>query len=329
MTTILLYWSFMVLAFFLSRALKKRGIVLPWVSSLMMMTTFALCFIMGLRMGSDEEITSKLGTIGLISAAVSVCAVFGSMLFISITRKIFGMNRYGDLIRDVKGGKTSENAAASEENTKLDLKSTLMILGLVVGGMLVGAFFISARSPEFLERFDSVSSFLLTALLCVLLFFVGFDLGARDGLLSELKSIGFRVFAFPVAAVLGSAVLGTASCMALGFGAREGLAISLGFGWYTYAPAVIARAGSEYLMASAVSFMHNVIRETAGLVLIPLAAKKIGYIEATSIPGVAASDVCLSIVGRACRPDTMVYSFACGIFMCIVTSAGVPLVMGV
>ena len=61
---------------------------------------------------------------------------------------------------------------------------------------------------------------------------------------------------------------------------------------------------------------------------IPLAARKIGYLEAASIPGIAAMDVCIPIVGRACRPDTVIYSFAIGAIMCAVTSVGVPLIMG-
>ena len=75
--------------------------------------------------------------------------------------------------------------------------------------------------------------------------------------------------------------------------------------------------------------MHNVIREVSGIILIPVAAKKIGYLEAASIPGIAAMDVCVPIVARACRPDTVIYSFSIGLIMCVVTSVGVPLAMGV
>ena len=83
------------------------------------------------------------------------------------------------------------------------------------------------------------------------------------------------------------------------------------------------------MVASGVSFMHNVIREVSGIVLIPRLAKKIGYLEMTGIPGVAAMDVCMPIVERSCRHDTVVYSFAVGLLMCIVTSLLVPLAMGV
>ncbi|MBQ4595698.1 MAG: lysine exporter LysO family protein, partial [Firmicutes bacterium] len=147
--------------------------------------------------------------------------------------------------------------------------------------------------------------------------------------ISSIREVGVRALAFPFAAVIGSIVIGTAASMFFGFTMREGVAISAGFGWYTYAPTVIASAGSEYMVASAVSFMHNVIREVSGIVLIPILAKKIGYLEMTGIPGVAAMDVCMPIVERSCRHDTVVYSFAVGLLMCIVTSLLVPLAMGV
>ena len=73
----------------------------------------------------------------------------------------------------------------------------------------------------------------------------------------------------------------------------------------------------------------NADREVTGIILIPVAAKKIGYLEAASIPGIAAMDVCIPIVSRSCRSDTVIYSFAIGVIMCMVTSVGVPLFMGV
>ena len=91
---------------------------------------------------------------------------------------------------------------------------------------------------------------------------------------------------------------------------REGLAISAGFGWYTLAPSVISGAG--HAVAGAVSFLHNVLRETLGIILLPLAASKIGCIEAVTLPGTCAMDVCLPIVERSCSAETLPYSFTTG-----------------
>ena len=122
--------------------------------------------------------------------------------------------------------------------------------------------------------------------------------------------------------LLGGAVYAALSPMTL----REGLAISAGFGWYTMAPSVIASAG--HTMASAVSFLHNVLREMLGIILLPVIAGKIGYIEAITIPGTASTDVCLPIVEQVCNSETVAYSFCTGMLMCITSAALVPIIIG-
>lgn len=320
-----LYWSFMIIGYILANRLAAKGIYLSWIQKAMMVTIYVLCLIMGLRMGINEQVTSNLGSIGVMSLIVTVFCVAGSMVAIFVLRKIFGMDRHGNLKKTADISDT-EHVASDEENP-LDIKSTIIILAVVAIGMILGALVMAKKYPEILPGFDSASSTALVVLLCILLFFVGFDLGAAGNILDNLKVVGFRVIVFPFAAVIGTLIVGTASCMIMGFSLKEGMAISLGFGWYTYAPVVIAGAGQQYMIASAVSFMHNVIRETAGIILIPVLAKKIGYLEATGVPGVAAMDVCMPIVERSCRPDTVIYSFATGLLMCIVTSTCVPFVM--
>ena len=161
------------------------------------------------------------------------------------------------------------------------------------------------------------------------MFFVGLELGGSKTVIESIRKAGYRVILFPIATMIGTMIAGVAACLVMGFSLREGSAICIGFGWYTYAPIVIASAGQQYMIASAVSFMHNVIREVTGIIFIPLVAKKIGYMESTGVPGIAAMDVCLPIVERSCGPNMVVYAFATGLIMCIVTSLGVPLIMGV
>lgn len=326
MKLLALYWSFMIIGYILANRLAARDIHLSWIQKAMMITIYVLCLIMGLRMGINEQVTSNLGSIGIMSLIVTIFCVAGSMVAIFVLRKIFGMDRHGNLKKLSEAGEAA--AKTSDEENPLDIKSTIIILAVVAIGMVMGALVLAKKYPEILPGFDSASSTGLIVLLCILLFFVGFDLGASGNILDNFKAVGFRVIAFPFAAVIGTAIVGTACCMVMGFSMKEGAAISLGFGWYTYAPVVIAGAGQQYMIASAVSFMHNVIRETAGIILIPVLAKKIGYLEATGVPGVAAMDVCMPIVERSCRPDTVIYSFATGLLMCIVTSTCVPLVMG-
>lgn len=326
----------MLTAYIIAARNRHRADKLAFVQKALMPVVYILVLIMGLRMGVNEQVTSNLGTIGVQSLIITVFAVVGSMIFITGVRKIMGMDKYGNLKAkagskaDTEEDKAIESASGDEQKlSKSDILSTCIILGLVVVGMLIGYFVIAGMMPQILDEFDVISGHSLTVFLCCLLFCVGFDLGMQGTVISSIKEVGVRALAFPFAAVIGSIIIGTAASMFFGFTMREGIAISAGFGWYTYAPTVIASAGSEFMVASAVSFMHNVIREVSGIVLIPILAKKIGYLEMTGIPGVAAMDVCMPIVERSCRHDTVVYSFAVGLLMCIVTSLLVPLAMGV
>ena len=332
MKLLALYWSFLIIGYVLAWNASKKGRSFPWVATAMLGTVYGLCFIMGLRMGANKQVIANLGSIGLMSLVITICCICGSMVAIFLTRKIFGMDRKGRFIADLnetQDEKTSENQNQADDQEGMDLKSTFIILGLVAAGMLIGAFFILGRAPKIMMAFDTASNDALIVLLCILMFFVGLDLGGSEEVIQSIRRAGFRVLAFPFATMIGTMIAGVAACLLMGLTLKEGSAICIGFGWYSYAPIVIASAGQQYMIVSAISFMHNVIREVTGIIFIPLVAKKIGYMESTGVPGIAAMDVCLPIVERSCGPHAVVYAFATGVIMCIVTSLGVPLIMGV
>ena len=350
MKLLLIYWAFLVAGYITGGQLRVRGKRLKALGSFMMVTVYGLCFFMGMRMGVNEQVTSNLGRIGLEALIITFLCICGSMIAMFLLRKILGMDRYGNLIgkRAEAGAAVSSDsvkagAAVSSDNpegagdaaqpegeeNKLDLKSTIILLSVVVIGMIIGAFLLVPRGQGFLEWFDGSSNMAMIILLCILMALVGMDMAMSGDVIRNIRNAGYRVLLFPVASMIGTMVLGICACLILGFTLRESAAIPIGFGWYSYAPIVIAGAGEQYIVASAVSFMHNVIREVTGIILIPRAAKKFGYLEAASIPGIAAMDVCIPIVSRSCRSDTVIYSFAIGVIMCVVTSVGVPLIMGV
>lgn len=364
MLLIILYLSMLIVGYGIAARLRAHAARFGFLSKALMLAVYVMVLIMGLRMGMNEQVTSNLGTIGLKSTVMTVACCVGSMLVIFVVRKALRMDRYGDRLEGTSTGGAAEEASkqvfgnmavgmkekaiggseaavadnkaaadrdaggkAGDGQEEFGIKSTLLILLYVAVGMVMGAFFIADLPQELLEVFDAVTSDLLVIFLCLLLFVVGFDLGLEGKVIAYVKRAGIRVMAFPFAAILGTLVFGGICGVLMGFSLKEGLAISAGFGWYTYAPTVIAEAGSQYMVASAVSFMHNVIRETAGIILVPVLAKKFGYIEACGVTGVAAADVCMPIVERSCRADTVVYSFTIGITMSLTTSVLVPVIM--
>ena len=196
----------------------------------------------------------------------------------------------------------------------------------MVIGMAAGYFVIRSVFAGNMDLFDQLAGMGIKIGLCLLLIFVGLDLGLEGTVIDNFRKVGLRILAFPlmvVAGTLGGALL---CSLFMDLSARECLAIGAGFGWYSLAPGIIMEKG--YVTASAVSFLHNVLRELLSIVLIPVVAKKIGYIETTGMPGAAAMDVCLPIVEKSTRSDIAVYSFVSGVTLSILVPVLVPLILG-
>lgn len=197
---------------------------------------------------------------------------------------------------------------------------TKAIVISVVCGMLAGYFVLPGW-------FIAISGNLLVAGLCVLLFLVGLDLGMEGTVVKNFKKAGWRVLTFPFAIMIGTYAGSLVAGLVLpAIGIRDALAIGSGFGWYSLAPVMLADYSTS---VSAISFMHNVMRELFGILLIPIVAKKVGYIETISLPGSASMDVCLPIVEKATCADIAVYSFISGIVLSLAVPITVGLIAGV
>ena len=323
MKQLAMYWSAMVIMYIIASKLRNRKENFKWVGEAINVPIYVLVLLMGLRMGANKEIVDSLGTIGVQSVIVSVLVIGCSILGVILMRAVLKMDRYGNVGADrVPNGQKPEKAA---EANVAGIRSTIIIGGLVAIGMAVGYFLIYKRysvQDAFLEKSDPA----ITVLLIILLAFVGFSLGLDGSVFGNIKKAGARVFLFPLAIVAGTIVGGVIYGLISSLSIREGVAVAAGFGWYTYAPNIIAQAG--YPVASAISFLHNVIREVVGIIGIPFFATKIGYIEATAVPGIAAMDVCMPIIEKYARKDTVVYGFATGLLMCILVPLIVPLAIG-
>lgn len=327
MALLALYWGIMIVSYVIASKLRDKKEKFAFTEELTNIVIYLIVLLMGLRMGSNEEVTSSLGTIGVQSVIITIFTVAGSMGFVFVARKLMKLDKQGMSLNDA--------AAVAEEKEEGEngsgLRFTLMILIFVVAGMLLGYFGIPALYDD-LNYFQDISGDWLVVGICVLLGLAGFNLGIAGNIFEHFKGVGYTVAVIPVAAVAGSFILAALYSLIAsifmddGLSVREAVAVSAGFGWYTFAPGLLSEAGFE--VAGAVSFMHNVIRETLGLVLIPLIAKKIGYLEAVCVPGVAAMDVCLPLVERSCRKETVVYSFCTGALMCVSVPVVVTLCIG-
>ncbi len=322
MASLALYWSVMIACYLLASRLRRYADRLGFVNTLLSVSVYALVFVMGLRMGANREVTDSLGVIGVQALLVTVLTMSFSMLGAFAVRRALHIDRYA-LPRG-----TEHSAAASAAAARTGVsgsKTSLIIFAMVAAGMLLGYFVIPRVTDP--DAFQTMSGSWLVVGLCLLLAFVGFGMGLEGKLRTMLRGAGLGIVLVPLAMVLGTLLAGAVYSLLSPMTLREGLAISAGFGWYTLAPSVISGAG--HAVAGAVSFLHNVLRETLGIILLPLAASRLGYIEAVTLPGTCAMDVCLPIVEQSCNAETLPYSFAAGAASCLFSALLVPLIMGV
>jgi len=320
MTLLALYWSIMIVCYLIAGKLRRHKDRFHFLDKLTSFFIYLLIFLMGLRMGADEEVTSSLGSIGVQALFITFLTAVGSMLGGTAARKIVHLNRHA-----LPAGTEEEDAGERSGGVNTSgIKSSVIICLMVICGMLLGYFVLPQLMPP--ERFEEISGNLLVIGLCIMLGSVGFSMGLDGSIVRVLRGAGLGVVLVPVFSVLGSLLAGVVYAFLTPMTLREGLAISAGFGWYTMAPSVISGAG--HAVAGAVSFLHNVLREMLGIILLPVIAGKIGYIEAITIPGTASTDVCLPLVEKYCNPETMAYSFCTGMLMCLSCAALVPLIIG-
>ena len=281
MAMLALYWSIMIACYLIASKLRRHADKFHFLDALTNLFIYFLIFLMGLRMGADEEVTSSLGSIGVQALFVTLLTAVGSMLGATAARKIVHLNRHS-----LPAGTEEEGAEEHGGGVNTTgIKSSVIMLGSV-----------------------------------------GFSMGLDGSIVRVMRGAGLGVVLVPIFSVIGSLLAGVVYALLSPVTLREGLAISAGFGWYTMAPSVISGAG--HAVAGAISFLHNVLRETMGLIFLPLIASKIGYIEAITLPGTASTDLCLPLVEKYCNPETMAYSFCTGMLMCITSAALVPIIIG-
>lgn len=320
MQQIALYLSIMAACYIFSSLVVKNKEKFAFVSSATGLAIYLLIFVMGLRIGANEEAMSNISAIGGQALITILMALAGSIACAFIIGKLFGLNRYG-----LRAG--SDNIKLEEEDGESGsgLKSSMITLADAILGIAGGYFFIPVIFSD-IEFFQSVAGSGIDILLCILLGSVGFDLGLEGNIISKFRSIGLRIFLMPLSIIIGTFAAGIIYGLFSPYSMKESVAIFGGMGWYSFSPVVIMEAG--YISASAVSFLHNILREVFSLMFIPLVADKIGYFEAVSMPGSPGMDCCLPSVKRSTNGEMVLYSLFSGILISVLIPVWMPLIIG-
>ena len=289
LSNLAIYIGLVVVGAFLGsrKALRSRPLV--WVGKLQFAALMILIVTLGVNLGANDEVVSSLGQIGLAALVITVLAMAGSLLCLTLLRRfVLKLDHYG-----LPRGSEAAREEEAHHGGKADNSLTFIIVIAVVLGMLAGRFVLPAAVTAHCGTVISFGLYLL-------LFMVGMDMGKQGTLLADIKTAGFQVLLVPVAVCAGS----------LAFAALAGLVLPLGVKDYS-------------LSVSAVAFLSNVMREIFAIITIPIVAKYVGYVECASLPGAAAMDTVLPVVVGATHERITIYSFTSG----VVLSLAVPLLV--
>lgn len=327
MRDLIIYVILASIGYFFGSKLRKSKDKLAWTGKVQTVAIIMLVLTMGSRMGANEEVIANLGSIGAYSLIVTVIILFCSILSVFAARKVLRIDKFGFLKNTQNVGVNATEQIISEDSkgaSKVD-KMTLIIIASVAVGIIFGFLCVDKLFDSF-EIFNELAGRTIQIGLCILLWFVGLDLGLDGTVIQNFKKVGVRVLIFPLVIALGSLIGAVLCSLILPLSMKEMLAVGAGFGWYSLAPGIIMEAG--LVKASAVSFMHNVMREILGIIFIPLVARKIGYVETIALPGAAAMDVCLPIVEKSTSGNIAVYSFISGLVLSTLVPILVPIILG-
>ena len=305
LSNLAIYIGLVVVGAFLGSRKALRSRPLAWVGKLQFAALMILIVTLGINLGANDEVVSSLGQIGLAALVITVLAMAGSLLCLTLLRRfVLKLDHYG-----LPRGSEAAREEEAHHSGKADNSLTFLIVIAVVLGMLAGPAAVTAHC-------GTVISFGLY----LLLFMVGMDMGKQGTLLADIKTAGFQVLLVPVAVCAGSLAFAALAGLFLPLGVKDSMAAASGLGWYSLAPTLLAPYS---LSVSAVAFLSNVMREIFAIITIPIVAKYVGYVECASLPGAAAMDTVLPVVVGATHERITIYSFTSG----VVLSLAVPLLV--
>ena len=290
LSNLAIYIGLVVVGAFLGSRKALRSRPLAWVGKLQFAALMILIVTLGINLGANDEVVSSLGQIGLAALVITVLAMAGSLLCLTLLRRfVLKLDHYG-----LPRGSEAAREEEAHHGGKADNSLTFLIVIAVVLGMLAGRFVLPAAVTAHCGTVISFGLYLL-------LFMVGMDMGKQGTLLADIKTAGFQVLLLPL-------------------GVKDSMAAASGLGWYSLAPTLLAPYS---LSVSAVAFLSNVMREIFAIITIPIVAKYVGYVECASLPGAAAMDTVLPVVVGATHERITIYSFTSG----VVLSLAVPLLV--
>lgn len=192
----------------------------------------------------------------------------------------------------------------------------ILMLSVVIG-IVLGMFDVL---PILAQHADGLSNFGL----CLLLFFIGIDIGYSENIIDKLKHMSLKVLLLPYVAIVGSVIGGVVVSYFINLSMEECVAVSASMGWYSLSAIELGQVNS-YL--GGVTLISNVSRELLSIFFVPLVASKIGSYESVGMCGATAMDTLLPIINKSNPPKISIVGFYSGVTISLIVPILLPILI--
>ena len=267
-----------------------RGRSGKWVSAVVMATVCILLFVMGVRVGLNEEIIGAIKSTGVISA---ILFVFGTGTCIVLTWLFtkYVIDRKKEEVADADTGNVEASGGSS------GFKDSLIILGCFVLGLVLSLTRILPDAFYALD-FESYADWVLYAMLL----FVGISIGMGDSILALVKKLPRRVLWLPLVALIGTwigSVIAFLVINSLGYdlSLRQSATINTAMGYYSLSSILTTKAWGATI--GSICLLTNLLRELFTILCAKPLGKVFGRFASTSSGGATVTDTSLPIILKA------------------------------
>ena len=95
MWIVALYFGFLILGFIVSSKKTSKGKEIKISDKAIPVLVFIIVFLLGIKIGSDDQVLASVGEIGAAAVVVTIFAMAGSVLAVTLLRKLLKIDKRG------------------------------------------------------------------------------------------------------------------------------------------------------------------------------------------------------------------------------------------
>jgi uncharacterized membrane protein YbjE (DUF340 family) len=294
--------------------LRKQAWIRLLSEKTTMVTVHVLLLLLGVQLGDNREVLSRLDTVGVQAAVLAAAGLMGSVLASVPVSRLLAMNGKPA----APGGPEARNSHAAVDrkpSPRLKLVGSFTVLGAFAGGIVFGLF---VSIPGRILESEPVEF-----TIWLLVFLVGMETGRNTGVWRMLGAAHIKVVLVPISVVAGTLLGSLGACFLLpGMNAGKALAVGSGFGYYSLSSIIVTRLAGSYL--GTVALLTNLFRESLTLAGGHLLAAVFGKLAPAAAGGATAMDVTLPVVIGASGREYAVIGLFSGITLTLLVPVLVP-----